>query len=63
MSALKDSMLFDNLVTLSELLDWLRHNYSKWTVYKWVQEGMPHKKIGNKLWFSKQDVSLWLERR
>ncbi len=53
---------FDNLITMDELLDILRNQYSRRTVYNWVQEGMPHKKIRGKLWFPRSEVLSWLER-
>lgn len=54
---------FDDLLTMDELLRLLKNQYSKHTVYRWVQrEGMPHRKIKGKLWFPKQNVCLWLER-
>ena len=59
----EDLELFDNLITMDELLVALRHNFSKHTVYKWVQKGMPTRRIGGKLWFPKKDTLLWLERR
>lgn len=62
MNAAKKLMLFDNLLTMEELLSLLRHQYSKRTVYNWVQEGMPHKKIRGRLWFPKVEVFDWLER-
>lgn len=54
--------LFDNLVRLDELLAHLKHAYSRKTVYCWVGEKMPHKKIKGKLWFSLREVEEWLER-
>ena len=55
--------LFDKLITMKELLAMLKYEYSKSTVYKWIQRReMPHKKIQGKLWFPKQEVALWLER-
>ena len=54
---------FDNLLTLAELLELLRHQYSRYTIYRWVQRyGMPHKRIRGKLWFPKTEVIQWLER-
>jgi len=54
---------FENLVTLEELLTLFRHQYSKYTVYRWVQRyGMPHKRIRGKLWFPRAEVIQWLER-
>jgi excisionase family DNA binding protein len=54
---------FDNLITFEELLAMLKHQYSKPTIYRWVQrQGMPHKRIKGKLWFPKTDVIHWLER-
>jgi len=56
-------LLFENLITMDELLRMLRNQYSKYTVYKWVQrENMPHKRIRGKLWFPREEVTLWLER-
>lgn len=55
--------IFDDLLTMNELLALLKNQYSKHTVYRWVQrEGMPHRKIKGKLWFPKAGVCLWLER-
>lgn len=58
----KRESLFDNLITLEEFLEMTRHAYSKPTVYRWVGKGMPHRKIGGKLWFPKKEVELWLLR-
>jgi excisionase family DNA binding protein len=56
-------LLFENLITMEELLRMLKNQYSKYTVYKWVQrENMPHKRIRGKLWFPRDEVTLWLER-
>ena len=58
-----EASLFENLITFDELLELLKHQYSKYTVYRWVQcKGMPHKRIRGKLWFPKRDVLSWLER-
>ena len=52
-----------NLLTMEELLQLLKNQYSKHTIYRWVQrEGMPHIKIKGKLWFPKDKVCQWLER-
>ncbi len=62
-SALGEPSLFENYITLDELLTLLRHQYSKHTVYRWVQRcDMPHKRIRGRLWFPKLDVEKWLER-
>lgn len=59
----KVSSVFDNLLTMEELLEMLRHQYSRLTIYKWVQrDGMPHRRIRGKLWFPKAEVIQWLER-
>ncbi len=56
-------LLFDNLITMDQLLALLKHQYKKRTVYKWVQQcGMPHKRIRGRLWFPKGEVIQWLER-
>ena len=55
--------VFENLITLNELLEMLRHQYSRYTIYRWVQRsGMPHKRIRGRLWFPKTEVIQWLER-
>lgn len=63
MSAKWTSSLFENYITMPELLDMLKQQYSKHSVYRWVQQGMPHKHLGGKLWFHKEEVLQWLERR
>ena len=63
MSELPRRLFFENLITMEELLRMLKNQYSKYTVYKWVQrENMPHKRIRGKLWFPRDEVALWLER-
>ena len=63
MSKLNCTQLFDNLITFDELLEMLKHQYSKHTIYRWVhREGMPHRKIRGKLWFPIDQVKIWLER-
>ena len=54
--------LFDNLITIDELLLILKKQYSRHSVYKWVRQGMPHRKIRGKLWFPKDEAWKWLER-
>jgi len=54
---------FDDLLTMDELLQLLKHQYSKHTIYRWIQkEGMPYVKLKGKLWFSKKSVCQWLQR-
>ncbi len=48
--------------TLQELLNHLKNQYSKWTIYKWVGEGIPHIKVRGKLWFPKIEVLLWIRK-
>ena len=57
------SKFFDDLLTMDELLELLRHQYSKHTIYRWIQhEGMPFIKLRGRLWFSKTSVCQWLQR-
>ena len=59
----ESKLVFEKLITMDELLTMLRHQYSRYTVYRWVQrDGMPHKRIRGKLWFPKAEVIQWLER-
>ena len=54
---------FNDLLTMDELLSLLRHQYSKHTIYRWIQkEEMPYLKLKGRLWFSKSSVCLWLQR-
>ena len=57
-----NSFFFESMLTMDELLKMLKHQYSRRTVYKWVLEGMPSKKIRGRLWFPKLEVTTWLER-
>jgi hypothetical protein len=55
-------LLFENLLTMNEFLDLMKGRFSKWSVYKWVQDGIPHKKIRSRLFFPKTEALQWLER-
>ena len=61
-SMVEQKLLFENLIPMNELLLKLKHHYSRSTVYRWVGQGMPHKKIKGKLWFPWLEVALWLDR-
>jgi excisionase family DNA binding protein len=55
--------LFDNLVPMEDLLAYLKHQYKRSTIYHWIdRNGMPHRKIRGRLWFSIDEVTEWLER-
>lgn len=55
--------LFENLLTMDELLELLKHQYSRHTIYRWVERyGMPNRRIRGKLWFPKAEIISWLER-
>lgn len=55
--------LFDNLLTMDELLAALKHQYARSSIYQWVnRDNMPHRKIRGKLWFPVPEVFEWLER-
>jgi transposase len=59
----KKDKFFDNLITMQELHTLLKGQYTKRTIYRWVErEGMPHKKIRGKLWFPKTEAIQWLDR-
>lgn len=55
-------MLFDNLMTMDELMAMLKHQYCRRTIYRWIGQGMPCKRIRNRFWFPKDEVVLWIER-
>lgn len=58
-----ENTFFDNLITMDELLRILKYQYSKQSIYKWVQrKNMPHKRIRGRLWFPQGEVFLWLEK-
>ena len=53
---------FNDLLTMEELLALLKNQYSKYTVYRWIQkEQMPHIKIKGKLWFSQKEICSWIQ--
>jgi len=58
----KVSTLFDNLMTMDELMAMLKHQYCRRTIYRWIGQGMPNKRIRSRFWFPKNEVILWLER-
>lgn len=58
---LSDAKIFDNLVTLAELVRRLP-GFSRHSVYKWTKAGMPHVKIRGRLLFDPSEVALWLKR-
>lgn len=64
--ALHATKVFDNLVTVDGLLPllekWLKKQYRRSTVYKWVGQGMPAKKFRGDLYFDPNEVALWLQR-
>ncbi len=54
---------FNDLITMEELLMLLKNQYSKHTIYRWIQkERMPHTKLKGKLWFSKNAVAFWFQQ-
>ena len=58
---MRKNNFLENLLTMEELISALKNQYSKHTIYKWVQkDGMPHCKLRGKLWFPKNDVLQWL---
>lgn len=55
------ALLIENLLSAAELaLDMERGVY---TVYKWVQQGLPNEKINGKLYFDPPTVAQWLKAR
>lgn len=55
--------LFDNLVTLDELLEAFAGRFSRASVYTWInRDRMPHRKIRGRLFFDPSEVALWLRR-
>lgn len=57
----RSESIFDNHITLDELVAWMRDQYKKDTIYKWcAKEGFPHRKIAGRLWFDREKVSKWL---
>ena len=59
----KRESFFDNLVTIEEFIALSRGNITSQTVYRWLRrKGMPHKRIGRKIWIPLKEVELWLKR-
>ena len=56
--------LFDNLMTMDELMTMLKNQYCRRTIYRWIwiKQGMPCRRIRSRFWFPKDEVILWLER-
>jgi predicted DNA-binding transcriptional regulator AlpA len=53
----------DDLLTFEELLNLLRGQYSRKTIYRWIgKHGFPRKKLRGKNWFPKAEVLAWLEK-
>ncbi|MBM4222894.1 MAG: helix-turn-helix domain-containing protein [Gammaproteobacteria bacterium] len=53
---------FNDLLTIDELLALLKNQYSKDTVYRWIQkEEMPYLKIKGRLWFSRKTICSWIK--
>ncbi len=58
-----DSEMFDNLITMDQLLKRLNGKFSRQTIYNYNCKGLPSVKIGGKLLYSFSDVVSWLLRR
>lgn len=57
------SKVFENLISFDDLLTLeLRSEFSRHTVYKWIERGLPTRKIGGRHYFSPAEVALWLGR-
>lgn len=57
------STFFDNYITMQELLFMLKGRYSRSTIDRWRQRGMPCRRLnGGRLWFPKKEVLKWIER-
>ena len=55
--------LFDNLITMNELLKKLKGIYKRQTIYNYIHSnGFPHHRIRGRLMFLLSDVLHWLER-
>jgi hypothetical protein len=59
----KATLLFENLMTIKEFLEATRNTYKPLTVYRWIKAGMPHRKIGLKIWLDPKEVMDWHQRR
>ncbi len=58
-----NTSFFNDLITMEELLALLKNQYSKYTIYRWVQHlEIPHMKIKGKLWFSEKEICDWIKR-
>ncbi len=53
-------LLFENLLTVAELAEDL--GCAKVTIYKWVGQQMPSRKVRGRRYFSPEEVALWLQR-
>ena len=62
-NGLSSDVFQESYVTLDELLSLFRGAYTKNTVYGWIRQGMPKKRLGRRVWFNKDEVLQWLERK
>ena len=61
LSSANMTTLFDNLMTMNELMDKTKHQFSRNAIYQFVRRGMPFKKIKRKLWFPPEALH-WILR-
>ena len=58
---------FENLATvpmlITELERWFKRPFHRNTVYRWVKQGMPCRKLPSGLYFPLDEVALWLDER
>lgn len=59
----KNPTFFDIHITMKEFLKLLDGRYSRSTIDRWRQKGLPCRRLnGGKLWFPKESALQWVER-
>ncbi len=53
-------LLFDNLLSVGELAADL--GFAHVTIYQWIRQGVPHRKIRGRLFFDAAEVAEWMKR-
>lgn len=55
--------IFDNLLSVDELVESLGGRVSKRSIYRWVErEGLPVRRLGGRLYFNPESVVQWMEK-
>lgn len=54
---------FENHLTIDEFVKLMRGRYTKHTIYRWVGQGLPNKRLSGRLWFPKKEAIEWVLKK